>query len=172
MSFDGFLSTIESDRLREVAETWRQAGTGRRMPGWRDIDPLALGKNLPIVWAWKYDRATEQFTGRLSGEEITQAFGKSLRGRKHEEFFPKDEQPRVFRLHRRVVAEPAFARGTGRVFSHVGRVGIGERIIMPLADDGANGDGIIGATVYQLYDKPAPEDPADPGLRLSFFPLD
>lgn len=172
MSFGDFLSTIESDRLRAVADIWRKARAARRMPAWRDIDPLALGKNLPIIWSWKYDRAADRFTGRLSGEDITQAFGKSLRGQKHEEFFPKDEQPRVFQLHRRVVTEPAFARGAGRVFSHVGRVGIGERIILPLADDGANGDGIIGATVYQLFDGPDPLAPADRELRLSFYPLD
>lgn len=152
MSLDAFLAAIKADALRAVAEHWRDARAGRRMPAWRHIDPVALGKNLPLIWSWKYDRATAKFTGRLSGEEITNAFGKSLRGAKHEEFFPKDEQERVFRLHQRVVTEPAFARGEGKVFSHVGRVGIGERIILPLSEDGILGDGIFGATVYEVFE--------------------
>jgi hypothetical protein len=42
------------------------------------------------------------------------------------------------------------------VFSHAEREGFGERLILTLADDGENGDGIIGAT---LYDLSHPSDP-------------
>ena len=47
-----------------------------------------------------------------------------------------------------MVFEPAFYRSKGLVFIHLDRYGIGERIMLPLAADGENGDGILGATIY------------------------
>jgi hypothetical protein len=38
----------------------------------------------------------------------------------------------------------------GQLYRHIGRVGMAERIVLPLADDGAHADGIIGATTYSL----------------------
>jgi hypothetical protein len=171
MSFEAFFARIDSQDLRAVADHWRSARAACLMPAWRHIDPLALGPNLKIIWSWKYDRAANRFVGRLSGEEITRAFGKSMRGAKHEEFFPADERERVFRQHRRIVDEPAFALGTGKVFAHVGRVGVGERIILPLAEDGVTADGILGATVYRLVDGPSAGDGACAEYRLEYFPL-
>jgi len=171
MGFEPFLAAIKADSLRTVALHWRAVRRGRRMPAWRDIDPVALGPHLPIVWSWKYDRAADDFVGRLSGEEITRAFGRSLRGAKHADIFPRDRNRKVFDWHRRVVTEPALAHGEGLVFSHVGRLGIGERIIMPLAEDGSTGDGIFGATAYEIAD--ATDDGAErrESYELRFFPL-
>ncbi|HEY4165111.1 MAG TPA: hypothetical protein VGM59_18740, partial [Dongiaceae bacterium] len=64
MSFSSFLSTIESPDIRAVAEHWQVARGGKRMPAWRDIDPVMLGPRLRNVWSWKFDRKTELFTGR------------------------------------------------------------------------------------------------------------
>ena len=136
------------------------------MPAWRDIDPVELGRNLRYVWAWKYDRASDHFTGRLAGEEIDRAFGKSLRGADMATFFPPEGAALVIPRHRRVALEPAFMHGEGMVFAHVGRTLIGERIIMPLAEDGISGDGIIGGTIH----RPAPEPTADRPLGLDFAP--
>lgn len=150
MSFESFLASIEAPALREVAQHWQRARGAGRMPGWKDIDPAAIARHLPIVWSWKYDRHADAFTGRLAGEEITEVFGKNLRGVPMKEFFADWHYDLIFSRHRRVVTEPAFAHGVGPVFIHAGRSGTGERIILPLAADGAQGDGILGATVYRL----------------------
>jgi hypothetical protein len=44
--------------------------------------------------------------------------------------------------------KPAFFHGVGLVFRHLGRSGIGERIIMPFAPTQTLGGGIWGATDY------------------------
>jgi len=172
MSFRDFLASIGHPRLREIAEHWDRARGGKLMPAWGDLDATELRRNLAIVWAWKYDRASDRFTGRLAGEEINDAFGKSLRGADMAEFFKEFDYPGIFARHRRVVTEPCCAHGTGRVFAHARRVGLGERIIMPLAEDGVHGDGIFGATLYD----PRPrewEEGAVPvvGETVTFYPL-
>jgi hypothetical protein len=148
MGFADLLAGIREPALREIALHWRAAKGARRMPGWRDIDPAAIARHLPIVWSWAYDRATDSFTGRLAGEEINAVFGKSLRGAKMREFFAEWRYDDIFARSKRVVTGPAFAHGSGSVFAHAGRHGSGERIILPLAANGSDGDGLIGATVY------------------------
>ena len=172
MSFTDFVASIQHARLRDVAEHWGRVRNGRLMPAWADLEATALRRNLAIVWAWKYDRATDRFVGRLAGEEINDAFGKSLRGADMEDFFRDFDFPRIFLRHKRVVTEPCCAHGLGQVFGHAHRIGYGERIIMPLAEDGVHGDGIFGATLYD----PRPRDwdpdakPAS-GEDVTFFPL-
>jgi hypothetical protein len=178
VSFERFLATIKAEELRAIATHWAEARGSRtppwRMPAWRDLDALALGRNIRYVWSWKYDRATDGFTGRLAGEEIDLAFGKSLRGAAMREFYTPQVYDLVFPRHRRVVTEPGFMYGEGMLFAHMGRTVVGERIVMPLADDGAHGDGIIGGTLY----RPMPQQDEDRALgpdyqpeQVTFFPL-
>src|SRR5277367_5160003 len=133
MSFGEFLARIEHPALRAVAGHWQAVRGGKLMPAWGDIDPTAIARHLPIVWAWKYDRAADRFTGRLAGEEINTAFGKSLRGADMADFFKDFNYDEIFARHRRVVTAPCLAHGHGQVFGHAGRAGVGERIILPLA---------------------------------------
>jgi len=144
--FERFLAEVEAPDLRTVAVHWQAVRSHNVMPAWRDIDPAAIKLQLEIISSWKYDRAADCFTGRLAGEIINQIFGRSLRGKPMAEFFRADAYQRVFARHKRVVTEPALYHGTGHVFHHEGRSGQGERIILPLANDGRNGDGIFGAT--------------------------
>jgi hypothetical protein len=175
MSFESFLAAIEEQALREVALHWQAARGKKRMPAWKDLDPAAIAPYLPIIWSWKYDRGTDTFTGRLAGEAINAAFGKNLKGAKMSEFFADWQYDHIFARSKRVVTEPAFARGSGPVFIHAGRRGSGERIILPLAADGIHGDGILGATVYH-WTGSRPERTAAPPAAVSekveFFPLD
>jgi len=171
--FERFLAFVRSPALRAVALHWH-AGRGRKaMPAWRDIDPAALKPQLPIVWSWKYDCAADAFTGRLAGEDINWLFRRSLRGQPMAQFFRGAAYERVFARHKRVVAEPAFYHGAGFVFRHEGRHGQGERIILPLADDGRIVDGIFGATLYEPTAPSAARSVGDDiaGEIESFLPL-
>ncbi len=152
MAFDELLRRISDGALRDVAIHWNEARGQRRMPGWSDISPRAIARHLPLIWSWKYDALTDLFVGRLAGEEIVQAFGENLRGKTAEEFFKDRGGEAVIARHRRVVTEPACYHGQGAVFSHARRIVTGERIILPLAEDGEKGDGILGATIYSFTD--------------------
>jgi hypothetical protein len=169
--FLNFLSRIESEALRDVALHWFKARGGKRMAAWRDIDPIQIAAHLPIIWSWRYDIGSETFTGRLAGESIVAAFGKSLRGAHMGDFCPSAAYPAWYARNRRVVTEPCYSYEYGAVFRHIDRVGSGERIILPIADDGETGDGIFGAT---LYDMAVPSD--GDGTRytadnIEYYPL-
>ena len=175
MSFQAFFNAIQSEALRVLAQQWAAARRGRRMPAFRDIDPIGIGRHLRYVWAWRYDRATDGFTGRLAGEEIDRAFGRSLRGAKMSEFYTPDVYAVVFPRHRQVVTEPSFFHGTGMVFARMGYSMEGERVGLPLAEDGDLGDGIIGGTFYSALPRPEEDRPLGPDFtaeQVGFFPLD
>jgi hypothetical protein len=171
MSFEAFEGTIASPDLLQVARHWRAACGSRRMPAWRDIRPSAISAQLPIVWSYKFDAASNAFTGRLAGDKIEAMFDESFRGTAMEKLFPAHEYQRAFTRHKRVLAEPAFFHGKGLVFAHLNRHGTGERIILPLAEDGEHGDGIVGATKYYMATGEPPGELARGGEREEWFPL-
>jgi hypothetical protein len=171
MGFQDIERAAATPALKAVARHWNDARGTRRMPSWADIKPSAIAAHLAIVWSYRYDRASDTFTGRLAGEKITAIFGKSLRGLPMTEIFPTDQYPALFARAKRVVIEPAFMRGHGLVFQHLGRYGTGERIILPLADDGEHGDGLLGATEYSVTAEPTREQFAT-GEIEEWFALD
>lgn len=170
--FAAFLGCIANATLRDIALHWHSARGGKRMPAWRDIDPLALRAQLAIIWSWKYDRDRDCFIGRLAGEDINLLLGRSLRGVPMEDLYSGSAYDAVFERCKRVVSEPCFMRGYGRIFSALGRVGYGERIALPLSDSGrASGDGIIGATAYHPAQSDGPPEGAR-GESIAFFAID
>ncbi len=70
--------------------------------------------------------------------------------------------------------EPCFCHGKGLVFIHAGRYGHGERVVLPLAEDGEHGDGIFGATIYHSMQRGMAETggaPASTGEDVTFYSL-
>lgn len=149
-TFSDFIELIESPALKQIAAHWQRAKGTRKMPGWSDIKPAAIYRHLSLVWSYKYDLDKEEFTARLAGEHITQLFGKGFRGLPLSEAHPPEAFPWVYGICKRVVSEPALYEYRGQVFKQLGRVGLGERIMLPLSTDGLIGDGILGATEYNL----------------------
>ncbi|GGF10109.1 hypothetical protein GCM10011611_14590 [Aliidongia dinghuensis] len=143
-------TVIQSPALKLVLSHWLAARGDRPMPAWRDIDAAVIGKHLPQVWAWRYDRAEDLFIGRLAGEEIVAVLGSEIRGRSLPECFPTDAGQVVHDRYKAVVLGPKIMRTTGNVHMSTGRHGAGERLVLPLADDGVTGDGVLGVTEYRL----------------------
>lgn len=153
MSFETFYRSIESPLLRAVAAHWNEARGSRLMPAWADIRPRSIKGQLPAVWSYKFDARSSRFTGRLSGDRITQIIGKDLRGLPLEAVQPPDAFGWVYANLLRVVTEPALYHGAGHVFRQMARAGAGERIVLPLGR--SIGDGVLGATEYHAPQLPA-----------------
>ena len=144
------------------------------MPAFSDIDPAAIGPQLPIIWSWKYDRETDLFTGRLAGDEIDAIFGKTMRGADMREFFKDSNYEAIFTRNRRVATEPCLCHCKGLVLIHFGRHGYGERVVLPLAADGEHGDGVFGATVYHSMQRGLSEASKESEWTsedVTFYPL-
>jgi hypothetical protein len=149
MSFQDFERSIVSPALKRVVNHWNEARGKNGLTTWSAIKPSAIAAQLPLVWSYNYDRASDAFTGRLSGNSISEIFGRNIKGVPMDELYPISDFQRLFDRTRRVVCEPAFYRGEGMVFIHLDRYGQGERIMMPMASDGTVGDGVFGATEYK-----------------------
>lgn len=149
MSFADFAASIVSPDLKRVAMHWDEARGARLLPAWRDIRPAAIAPQLPLVWAYRYDPATDDFIGRLAGDVVVQIFGQNFKGVRMSQLQPKIDVSFLLDRCRRVIGRPALFRSNGDIFHQPDRHGYGERIIMPLSDGGGVADGIFGATQYQ-----------------------
>ncbi len=115
------------------------------MPRWTDIKPSRIAHHLSLVWSFKYEAG--EFSGRLVGERIARHIGKDFRGLSLADAYPPDALPWVTTLFRRVVREPALCAQSGPLFHQMGQAHAGERILLPLSEDGIVADGILGATI-------------------------
>ena len=153
MVYADFERAIVSPALKEVAAHWSAARGPRRMPRWTDIRPSAIAAHLSLVWSFKYDAAQGAFTGRLVGERIARHIGKDFRGLSLAEAYPAEALPWVRVMFSRVVREPALYAHAGPLFHQMGQPHAGERILLPLSEDGVTADGVLGATI--LHDATA-----------------
>ena len=147
--YAAFENAIASPSLKEVAQYWRKICDGGHLPSWRDINPAAIKSHLPNVWCYDYDSVDDDFIGRLAGQKITGVSNKPFKGTRLSELRPNDKYPRSLIRARRVVLEPALYRGQGLVYKNAESFGLGERVVMPLRQDGNHPAGIFGATEYR-----------------------
>jgi hypothetical protein len=143
------LEAITAPSLKAVAAHWFSARGGKLMPSWDDLKPKAIARQLPLVWSLKYNPATKGFTGRLAGDRIARLIGKTF----HDLPLEQAQTPTAFGamqpLLSRVVIEPAIYLGSGNIFQHENAFLAGERLLLPLATNGEDSDGLLGATEYQ-----------------------
>ena len=165
MSYQDFLASLREPALVAVAEYWNTLRSGRPLPSWQGIDPAAIRQHLPIVWAWRWEAALGTFVGRLSGEDIIAVHGTGVRGKRIDQVFSSAASEIILARYKRVIDGPALMHGYGKVFVLSGGHGQGERIALPLAADGRRADGVFGATVYRLADRPI--GPGEASLNIA-----
>ena len=147
--FAAFENSILSPALKEVANHWRDGCASGRIPGWTDIQPSVLRKHLSIIWTYDYLPDEDDFVGKLAGHNITRVSSEPFKGTRLSALRPDNKYPRSLVRARRALHEPALYHGKGLVYTTADSFGIGERIVMPLQDRGAQPSGIFGATHYR-----------------------
>jgi hypothetical protein len=146
--FAAFRSRITSPALLAIADHWQEARGDALMPSWSQIRPSCIAPHLTRVWSFRYDRQNNEFTGRLAGNRIMAGFNKSFRGTPLKELHAPPVLEQVHANLLRLVLEPCIYRSTGKLFRQGVYTSEGERIALPLADDGSHGDGALGASEY------------------------
>jgi hypothetical protein len=148
--FDSFIARIKSAGLLAIALHWREARSNKRIPAWADLTPSAISPYLTQLWSFRYDRQADEFIARLAGNRIMMATGHSFRGTTLKELHP----PAIYKMSHeaftRIISEPAVYRCAGPLFRAGGKIIEGERIVLPLAEDGEHADGLLGASEYQV----------------------
>lgn len=172
MSLERFEHSIESPALKQVVRHWAEVRGDRLMPAWEDLKPSAIKEQLKIIWVWRFDPASSEFIGRLAGERIESVLGMSIRGARMSDVFARYDYAKAFARHLRVMTEPALYHGEGLIFRHLDRFDMGQRVILPLANDGQHGDGIIGATEFESNYGEPPDDVLAGAETPSWFTLE
>jgi hypothetical protein len=140
------LPSIRNQRLRTLLEHYLEIRRGRRLPSRRDIDAARLGPVLPIIWISEYEAAAGTFRYRLAGEEVNRMWDRSIAGCLLSDFVLPERFKPTNDAFLRVIREEAALIASGPVYRCSDRIGVGERLVLPLSSDGVTADGLLGAT--------------------------
>src|SRR3546814_18215189 len=94
----------------------------------------------------EYEPAAGTVRYRLAGEEVNDIWGFAVAGRLLSDFVPPERFSPTNESFLKVLRDEAALIASGAVYRCSGRVGLGERLILPLASDDVTADGLIGAT--------------------------
>lgn len=142
---------IQDPRLQDLLAYWSDKRGQRSMPAFKDIDPIDIPSLLSFLWIHDYEPAVDRFRCRLMGESVRSAYESKVVGEDVEVIVTKAAYPVVAARYRGVLTMPAVGHGVGRIYGHtIGRVGFGERLYLPLADDAGEARMIFGATIYRV----------------------
>jgi hypothetical protein len=151
---------LTSSAVRDVARWWLQTYDSGTIPSRCGIDLTRIRRALPFIWLVEYQRDADDFRYRLAGEHVNDVFGRSLRGRDLREVIAPAKLDEVYKRFRYVVDTPGGVHCLGRVYMHIGTYREGERLILPLADDGDSVTHLLGVTNYRRAARSV--DPARP----------
>jgi hypothetical protein len=147
-NFESLIHRIQSPSLRAVAQHWHKARGARRMPSWADIAATDLSPHLNMLWGFKYDPKTKEFRAELAGNRLRKWIDQNFRGERIQDLTSASNYEKVHRHLIRIVTTPLALRCSGRLFTVGDYEVTGERIALPLAEDGKTADGIFGASEY------------------------
>jgi hypothetical protein len=118
------------------------------MPSWADLSsPYAL-PDAERTWAFGYNPKTGDVTGILAGRRFRRWVGENFYGGHLKDIHTPANYEEARRLLTKIATAPLACRTSGRLFSVDSYTVTGERIALPVAEDGQTGDAILGASDY------------------------
>lgn len=141
---------VSDGELLKLFDYWCGKRQGRPMPAKADIDPVEIPWALNRIFLLDYD-PDDGFRYRLAGEEIAKVFGHAnLKGLRLDDILSAEGAQKVETRWMAMVQGPCVVSMTGMVYYAANRLGVGERLLMPLADEaGAPVTGALGMTVCE-----------------------
>ena len=142
---------VRNPALRLLVAYWFDTCSGRPMPARRDINPIEIRSTLAQIWLCDYLSESDRFRYRLAGDKINDFWGFNLSGKYLDEIIPAERQASVTNKFRMAIELPAivYDRGCLSLTEEITRNG--ERIILPLSDDGRTVNALLGATYRDWF---------------------
>lgn len=159
----GTSQLLRDPELLRLLDYWRSKRRGRPMPSRKDIDPTEIPWALSRVFLVDYS-PQEGFRYRLAGAEIASAFGRAnMTGLVFSDFFSPANARFVEQRWMPLVRDRCVVVMTGMIYFVAERTPIGERILLPLAEE-ADGPvtGALGMAVCEWITGTVPRE-----VRLS-----
>lgn len=166
------IAIVKDERLRRLIDYWFRVRGDQALPVRNRIDPVDIPFALSLVWLCDYEPALQQFRYRLIGQKVREVYAGPVVGRSLDVITDGSVLPRVSDYFLRCVQMPALVAVTGKIYSELARPARGERVLLPLSDDGRTPVGILGATVAYWDNVQRDGSLAVPDQVRTFFPLD
>ena len=137
---------VENRTIRRLIGYWFDKRGERPMLALGDIDPIEIPWALGGIWLSDYLAESDRFRCRIAGEKINAFWGRSIAGKHLDEIVPPDrleamvEKVRTARELPAIVHDRVCVSLTDQIAKN------GERIILPLSDDGAQVNALLGAS--------------------------
>lgn len=148
---DSEIRQVKHKTLRGLIDYWLEKRGDRAMPSRADIDPVEIPWALSCIWLCDYRPAERRFRYRLAGEQINEFWGSAVGGRYLDELVPGPCLAEVERCLSAVYEGPSVVHDFGRIYLEDEVFATGERIILPLSDDGKTVDGLLGASCRNWF---------------------
>jgi hypothetical protein len=128
---------------------WRGKRGRRELPRRSDIDPTEIGKLLPHLQLIEVVGGGARYRYRLVGTSLVTAFGREYTGKYLDELFTGDRLANAKRVYGMACSrrKPVFLRN--RYSSMRDLEMVANRLYMPLSDDGAAVNMILGALTFE-----------------------
>lgn len=162
---------VSEPQLLKLIDYWCTKRQGRAMPSKEDIDPVEIAWALNRIFLMDY-RPDDGFRYRLAGVEIAKVFGHAnLKGLGLQDILPPEAAEMVEARWMPLVRDRCLLSMAGMVYLAAERSAVGERILLPLADDPAGPvTGALGMTVCEWLGSEAPVTAHQ--ARLTTLPVD
>lgn len=164
------LPKIEHPLLRQLYDYWRGLFDGQAPPTRDRIDPLDILPVLPHTWIYLQEADSGRYRCEVAGEKIVGVINRSVVGEYLDDLVGVSGKPFLRGQYDKVLSIPAIGHVYGHVYpAETKRYGVGERVILPLRDQGGACRYVLGATLYRSIDAPvsAPDADALPTRTLS-----
>lgn len=144
------------DRIAQFYDYWNGLRVCGRLPSLDAFDPLEVAAVLPSIWKIHWEDDARDFVYRLAGEEILRMFTMPLRHKTLGEIYNAELSDTLRKRYQTICQTPVAFYARGQVYSHLGRYGRGERLVLPLTDGRGRPRIVIGCTVYTTSQWPDP----------------
>jgi hypothetical protein len=136
---------IGNRSLHRLIAYWFDKRGERALPALRDVDPTEIPLLLGQIWLCDRQADSGRFRYRLAGEKINAFWGYSIAGKHLEEIVPSDRLASATEKFRMACELPAILHDHVCLSLTEEITQTGERLILPLSDDGVRVNVLLGA---------------------------
>lgn len=137
---------VENRTLRRLIGYWFDKRGARAMPARANVDPVEIPWALGRIWLCDYAAESGRFRYRLAGEFINSFWGRNIAGKHLDEIVPPDRLRSVTKKVRTARERPAIVHDRISLSLTDEIAKSGERVILPLSDDGERVNALLGAS--------------------------
>lgn len=139
------VAQIRTEALRQLLVYWYDKRGGRTFPALSDIDPTDIPTVLGQIWLCDRLADSGRFRYRLAGEKINAFWGQSIAGKHLDEVVPPARLASATKKLRMACELPSIIHETICLSLAEEIARNGERVILPLSDDGVRVNVLLGA---------------------------